>query len=201
MELLGFLESDILNSQATAVSANGSVVVGMSRVGSMNRAFIWSENDEEIQGLKEVLEEDYDLDLSDWILLEARDISNDGNVIVGFGINPDGNYMAWRAEAPFGGPVADETLPQAFANVLSAPTPNPTGGTSSFTIAVERGQHVVVEVFDVMGRQVHTVYEDTLRGGMSERLTLDASALPAGVYVIRAVGANVTATRRVTVVR
>lgn len=97
--------------------------------------------------------------------------------------------------------IADEASPEALADVLSTPSPNPTGGTSTFTIAVERGQNVSVEVFDVMGRHVQTVYQGALASGMSERLTLDASTLPAGVYIIRATGENFAETRRVTIVR
>lgn len=97
--------------------------------------------------------------------------------------------------------VADEATPEALADVLSAPSPNPASGRSTFTIAVERGQHVAVEVFDVMGRRVQTVYEGNLAAGMSETLTLDASALPTGVYVVRATGEDFRRTQRVTVVR
>lgn len=196
----------------TDVSADGSIVVGRGgppeTLGTYPYAFIWTE-EAGMRDLKQVLENDFGLDLTGWgdagnngiRRMEAWGISDDGTVIVGFGTNPDGILEAWRAEAPFGQPIADEATPEALADVLSAPSPNPASGTSTFTIAVEQGQHVSVEVFDALGRQVQTVYNGALAAGMSETLTLDASALPAGVYIIRATGEDFTRTRRVTVVR
>lgn len=188
------------------VSADGSIIVGTMRSATGPHAYIWTE-EAGMRDLKEVLENDFGLDLTGWGdgengRMEATGISDDGTVIVGFGTNPDdGLSEAWRAEAPFGVTIADEATPEALADVLSAPSPNPASGTSTFTVAVERGQHVAVEVFDALGRQVQTVYNGTLAAGMSERLTLDASALLAGVYIVRATGEDFVKTRRVTVVR
>ena len=36
-----------------------------------------------------------EIDLTGWTLKYATGISNDGNVIVGYGTNPDGLYEAW----------------------------------------------------------------------------------------------------------
>lgn len=97
--------------------------------------------------------------------------------------------------------VADEATPEALEEMLSFPSPNPVRGTSMFTVAVETGQNLTVELFDALGRRVETLYDGALTGGMSEALTLDASTLPAGVYVIRAQGEDFIRSRRVTVVR
>ncbi len=40
------------------------------------------------------------VDLSSWHLSWARDVSADGRVIVGQGVNPDGNLEAWLAVVP-----------------------------------------------------------------------------------------------------
>ncbi|MEM6286427.1 MAG: hypothetical protein AAF845_04665 [Bacteroidota bacterium] len=50
-----------------------------------------------MRSLQAVLGEQ-DANLSGWTLREATGISADGNVVVGWGINPDGNVEAWRAE-------------------------------------------------------------------------------------------------------
>ena len=59
---------------------------------------------DEIHGsrnLKEVLTNDYGLDLSDWWDLDsATGISDDGTVIVGYGTNPDGHIEAFRVVLP-----------------------------------------------------------------------------------------------------
>ena len=42
----------------------------------------------------------YGLDLSGWMLQGARDVSADGAVIVGYGINPAGEREGWVAVIP-----------------------------------------------------------------------------------------------------
>lgn len=349
---LGDLPGGFLSSWAQGVSGDGSVVVGQSSTeddegNPLTEAFIWTQ-EEGMRSLKDVLEEDYGLDLTAWALQEAIAVSNDGTVIVGNGTNPDGDSEGWRAELPspvlppdnddvadaivitegesyegtnFGatlepdeaevscvapdwstnfsvwwsftpqdgglatistegsdfdtvlsvrtlglptllneiacndnaGPptianqgsgvfwsllqdvpleegetylirvagyneqvpeqqqgdiqlaidfltVDDGASPKEIAEGLSVPKPNPVRATSTVTVAVARGQEVSVEVFDVTGRRVQTLYDGILAGGRAERLTIDANSLPAGVYVIRATGEDVVKTRRVTVI-
>jgi len=50
--------------------------------------------------LQEVFANVYGLDLRGWRLEQATGISEDGSVIVGFGINPSGNTEAWIAVIP-----------------------------------------------------------------------------------------------------
>lgn len=196
---LGAIPDGFAYTEALAVSSDGSVVVGFGgdEFGE-NMALIWR-NEEGTRLLKEMLETDYGLDLGDWVLQEARDISGDGTVIVGVGINPDGDIEGWRAF--LGKPIADEGTPEEIVGGLSAPAPNPVRSSASLTLRVAESQHVRVELFDVTGRRVQTLYDGALSAGMRETLTLDTSALPAGVYVIRATGEDFDKTRRVTVVR
>ncbi len=96
---LGRLDpKDSNRSHAFAVSNNG-IVVGMAEIDGHDNAFIW----DDLLGmreLKQVLTDDYDLDLTGWQLTEAYDISADGSVIVGGGLNPDGHSEAWVATIP-----------------------------------------------------------------------------------------------------
>jgi hypothetical protein len=59
---------------------------------------------------------------------------------------------------------------------------------------------VTVEAFDALGRRVATVHDGPLAAG-SHTLVLDASALPAGVYVVRAAAGTDVVARTVPVVR
>jgi probable HAF family extracellular repeat protein len=93
---LGFLPCDTWNT-AFAASANGSVIVGHPNQGSGDCAFIWDVQ-HGIRNLHEVLVNDYGLDLNGWQLCAARAITPDGTTIVGYGINPAGNYEAWLAD-------------------------------------------------------------------------------------------------------
>ncbi|MHC4179470.1 MAG: PEP-CTERM sorting domain-containing protein [Planctomycetota bacterium] len=106
---------------ARAVSADGSIVLGeKGHVFYGAQAQIW----DEINGsrnLKEVLTNDYGLDLSDWWDLDAATgISDDGTVIVGYGTNPDGHIEAFRAVIPEPSTLAGLLTAAALALVVCA---------------------------------------------------------------------------------
>jgi probable HAF family extracellular repeat protein len=88
---LGFAPGD-QDSVAWAASADGSTIVG----DNLSRAIIWDSR-HGMRRLREALITDYGLDLTGWELTSARGISPDGNMIVGSGINPAGQYEAWIA--------------------------------------------------------------------------------------------------------
>ena len=102
MDGLGDLPGGDFDSLASDTTADGSIVVGRSDVlggqlTSSNDPFIW----DEVHGMRnlvDVLTNDYGLGsaLVGWNLTEATAISDDGRVIIGNGINPDGNSEAWR---------------------------------------------------------------------------------------------------------
>lgn len=82
---------------ALSANANGSVIVGSSSAPGGTRAFHWSA----AGGMRElsiVLTQDYGLNLAGWTLLDARGITPDGSVIVGYGTNPAGFQEGWIAE-------------------------------------------------------------------------------------------------------
>ena len=95
---LGDLPGQGFSSTASAVSADGSVVVGRSVSASEYEPFIWDST----HGMREVDEVLTALgaDLTGWTLESADGISADGLTIVGYGINPDGNQEAWIANLP-----------------------------------------------------------------------------------------------------
>jgi uncharacterized membrane protein len=90
-----------LQTQAMAVSANGSTIVGFATnfgpPGS-NVAFIWDPV-HGLRNLQQVLTSD-GLDLTGWTLTEATGISADGRTIVGEGVDPGGVLNAWIAVVP-----------------------------------------------------------------------------------------------------
>lgn len=97
---LGDLPGGPLGSLAWAVSADGSVVVGDAKPWHSDSVpFIWDPTNG-MRNLKEVLSVDYGLDLTGWELTRATDVSDDGLVIVGYGLNPAGHREAWRAVIP-----------------------------------------------------------------------------------------------------
>ena len=96
--------------------------------------------------------------------------------------------------------VADEAGPAAGALALSAATPNPTRGTARLTAHLATPSGVDVGLYDALGRRVATLAQGTQPAG-DLVLDVDASALPAGVYVVRLRADGAQATARLSVVR
>jgi probable HAF family extracellular repeat protein len=88
------------DSEALAVSSDGSRIVGRAAGPDLtDRAFLWDAA-HGMRDLKAVLVADYGLDLTGWVLSEATAISNvtgGAFTIVGTGIDPQGNPEGWVA--------------------------------------------------------------------------------------------------------
>lgn len=95
---IGDLPGGIFSSVANAVSADGQVVVGAG-FGSTQSALIWRYGHQP-EAIKDVLIAAGIQDIAGWTLFEARGLSADGTVIVGWGLSPDGYLEAWRAVIP-----------------------------------------------------------------------------------------------------
>lgn len=96
---LGDLPDGSFYSEAMAISGDGSVVVGWGKSGVGDEAVLWTA-DKGMVNFKDMLEDDYGLDLTGWNLSKAYDISDNGLTIVGSGINPSGQGEAWIATIP-----------------------------------------------------------------------------------------------------
>lgn len=99
---LGFLSGSPgpYQSMATGVSADGSVVVGESKVDGILQPFFWTAESSEMRSLREVLEEDLGVDLTGWTLDNPPVISADGNTIVALATNPGGDVEAFVSYLP-----------------------------------------------------------------------------------------------------
>ena len=118
---LGHLPGGNHYSTAWAVSADGSIIVGSSITDTdYYEAFIWDEI-HGMRNLKNVLVNEYRLDLNSWTLYEATAISHDGLTIVGYGRNPNRHEEGWIVTLP--GPVtlqvAIDIKPQSCPNPLN----------------------------------------------------------------------------------
>ncbi len=84
---------------------------------------------------------------------------------------------------------------------LSAPRPNPFTSQTRFELTLEEGDQITVAVHDALGRRVALLQDGALRAG-TYTLSLNASGLPPGLYLIRASdGRGTTATRSVALAR
>ena len=78
--------------------------------------------------------------------------------------------------------------------------PNPASTQATIRYAVPRAQHVRIDLYDLLGRRVRVLTDERKRAGRHQ-LTLDTSDLPSGTYFYRLDAADVTSTRKVTVLR
>ena len=95
---LGTLPGGSRNSRARGVSADGSVIVGQCYGEAGFEAFVWDATSG-MRSVRQVLVSQFDLgaNLRGWKLRAATAVSADGSVVVGYGMNPDGNQEAWLA--------------------------------------------------------------------------------------------------------
>jgi len=75
-----------------------------------------------------------------------------------------------------------EGLPTAFA--LHQNYPNPFNPVTTIAYDIPRQAHVVLAVYDVLGRKVAELVNETLPAG-SYSVQFDGSGLSSGVYVYR----------------
>lgn len=99
--------------------------------------------------------------------------------------------------------TVEAAAPARFA--LGAPSPNPSRGRAMLAVTLPSAGRLVVEAYDVLGRRVAVLHEGLAEAG-GRRVSLEASGLAAGTYVVRAAwrgdgGSVETAVRRLTVVR
>ena len=89
-----------VDSEALAVSQNGGVIVGRAvDVNGADRAFLWDAS-HGMRNLATVLETEYGLDLTGWVLVEATgvsDVVSGSFTVVGRGVDPQGNPQGWVA--------------------------------------------------------------------------------------------------------
>jgi hypothetical protein len=84
---------------------------------------------------------------------------------------------------------------------LTAPYPNPFTSEARFSLAVATAQHVRLAAYDLLGREVARLFDARLPAHSSRAFQLDATDLPSGTYVLRAVGETFTTSRTVTLLR
>jgi hypothetical protein len=105
----------------------------------------------------------------------------------------------WKVDLAQIPTAVGEPAPRARL-ALSAPSPNPSGGTTRFSLTLDRETPVNVSVFDALGRRVGVVHDGPLAAGRyafswdgresSGRMT------KAGVYFVRAEANGYLQTRR-----
>jgi 1,4-alpha-glucan branching enzyme len=136
-----------------------------------------------------------------WYEVFSRDVVvSDGSTPVTLAA---GEYRIYATQELMAPPVitADEGGAEGEAGfALASVFPNPTTGRATVRYTLPEAADVRLDAYDVLGRRVATLAEGVQAAGAHEA-PLDASSLPAGVYVLRLTAGSRTTTARVTVAR
>ncbi|PEN13917.1 hypothetical protein CRI94_07625 [Longibacter salinarum] len=89
----------------------------------------------------------------------------------------------------------------AEALVLQAAGPNPFSTQSAIEYGVETAEPLVIDLFDVLGRRVRTLYNGTPTPGRLHEVSISADGLAPGRYLIRARTGSRQVTQPITVVQ
>jgi len=96
--------------------------------------------------------------------------------------------------------VAAETVEVPGAFTVAPAYPNPFSTSTTLTVTLPAAQHIVVAVFDLLGRPVAHLYNGFAEAGTA-RFVLEDDSLPAGSYIARITSSGFTATQLFTRVR
>jgi hypothetical protein len=125
-------------------------------------------------------------EISATIYTKAAELGPDGRLYVG--LHEIGVPRAWVYRTAERLTVAAEPgpVPSSEGGLGVEVSPNPFRDTAEVTLTLAEPAEVTAAVYDVLGRRVALLHEGALSSG-SHPFTLDGAALPAGVYVVRAV--------------
>jgi hypothetical protein len=84
---------------------------------------------------------------------------------------------------------------------LSAPAPNPIEENARLSFAVKESKETTVGLFNALGQHVSTLYRGRPSAEEQVRVSLNASGLSSGTYLIRLESGRATETRKITVIR
>lgn len=129
-------------------------------------------------------------------------IDYDSNIYIdllqGFWAKEGSNVAAFidTCDGGYGGliePAAAKTQTQTTTTVAAKAfniAPNPTSNIANVDFAVEKNAFVQVELYDVQGRKIQTLFQDRVEGGMPYQVQVEGDNLPNGLYIIRLISDN-----------
>lgn len=120
----------------------------------------------------------------------------DGPFLVGSVVEAVGTIRFERETVLSNEPPVESELPR----IVSTLYPNPTVDELHFEVNLSSEREVEIILFDLLGRALETVQSGRMTAGRS-RFTVDTSALPAGMYLMRIVADEDSSAQAFSVVR
>lgn len=93
---------------------------------------------------------------------------------------PYTDTLMWRVNPETIGSINTPTAEQIGLKVV----PNPANGISAISMNLDKKQDIDVAIFDMMGREVASVYSGVATEG-TQKYTVDTQSLPNGVYTLK----------------
>jgi hypothetical protein len=84
---------------------------------------------------------------------------------------------------------------------VSKPYPNPFRGRATMDVTVREAQEVTVDVYNVLGQRVRTLYRGQIEANDTKQLQLNGRRLSSGLYFVRVRGEDFSVHRRAMLVR
>jgi hypothetical protein len=147
-----------------------------------------------------VLHESFGFDLS----LE-RDYLAEGFGLVRMDVEPGAVYMLSGAiinQIHYGEPIlkVEENVIQENQFILSQNYPNPFNPTTTIHFLIPHPEHVILKVYDLLGREMATLVNEELDAG-EHSVQLNANQLPSGVYIYRLTAGSFMEEKRMLLIK
>lgn len=97
--------------------------------------------------------------------------------------------------------MLEATVGVVGSHVLSSIYPNPFNPQADFTLAVAEAQHANIELFNLLGQRVATIFDGALESNATQTFAIDGSNLSSGQYILRIRGEHFTDAQRVSLIK
>ncbi len=126
--------------------------------------------------------------------------NNNGAAFGLFAALPDGTVLALPAAGGSDLLAEEKSDVVAFKAALDQNYPNPFNPMTTISFSIPRDGRVSLKVYDIRGRMVRNLLEET-RGAGRHEVTFDGTGLSSGMYMYQVTSGDFTQTRRMTLVK